>query len=61
MRIRIKRKEAFYISCSRCGVKIRKDDNADSFGVCLRCFYELLKDRLLAQNRTSKNEFASDR
>ncbi len=51
---------AFKVLCISCGVKIREKAGADSYGLCLKCFYASLAARLLAQKR-SAGAFVSER
>lgn len=52
---------AFKVTCVWCGSKIREDKYQDEQGVCLKCFYKILGDHLLAQRRAPVNEFVSER
>jgi hypothetical protein len=49
------------VVCIDCGVTIRRDASDDSYGLCLRCFYESLARRLRSQKRAAAGEFVSDR
>lgn len=51
----------FRVLCVSCGVKIRKDASEDSCGLCLKCFYRILAERLRAQKRVSLGVFVSER
>ena len=51
----------FRVLCVSCGVKIRKDASEDSCGLCLKCFYRILAERLRAQKRSTSSEFVSER
>jgi DNA-directed RNA polymerase subunit RPC12/RpoP len=51
----------FMITCSWCGTKIREDKREDANGVCLKCFYRILSDRLNSQKRTVGGEAVSER
>lgn len=53
--------QAFSVLCISCGVKIREKAGADSFGLCLKCFYASLAARLRGQKPTSAGEFVSER
>jgi hypothetical protein len=55
------REPAFLVQCIWCGSKIREDKEEEADGVCLKCFYQLLSNHLLAQKRTAYGEFVSDR
>ena len=50
----------FEIQCTWCGSKIR-DDEEETSGVCLKCFYQILNNHLHAQKQTVYGEFVSDR
>lgn len=52
---------AFTVTCVWCGSKIREDRYQDEQGVCLRCFYKILGDHLLAQRKVSVGDFVSER
>ncbi len=51
----------FEIRCIWCGAQIRRDSPKDSQGVCLRCFYRILNERLRAQRHARQGEGVSDR
>lgn len=51
----------FKVTCVWCGSKIREDKHQDEQGVCLRCFYKILGDHLLAQRKVGVSDFASER
>jgi DNA-directed RNA polymerase subunit RPC12/RpoP len=51
----------FVVICVWCGSKIREDKHQDEQGVCLRCFYKILGDHLLAQRRVGPSDFVSER
>ena len=51
----------FNVICISCGVKIRENASDDSYGMCLRCFYAMLAERLRAQKRIARGEFVSER
>ncbi len=53
--------DAFLVQCVWCGAKIRDDDQEDTTGVCLQCFYQILSNHLSAQKRSAYGEFVSDR
>ncbi|HAF15122.1 MAG TPA: hypothetical protein DHU55_13530 [Blastocatellia bacterium] len=55
-----RRNPAGRILCISCGVKIRENAGEDAYGVCLRCFYQMLAARLHAQKRAA-GEFVSER
>ena len=51
----------FKVLCVNCGVKIRNHASEDSGGLCLKCFYRILAERLREQKRTAAGEFVSER
>jgi len=51
----------FVVQCIWCGAKIRDDNEEETTGVCLQCFYEILNHHLHAQKQTVYGEFVSDR
>ena len=53
--------QTFVVQCTWCGSKIREDDEQESSGVCLKCFYQILNNHLRAQKQTTYGEFVSDR
>jgi len=50
----------FRVLCVSCGVKIRQDASEDSCGLCLKCFYRILAERLRAQKSATAGEFVSE-
>jgi len=50
----------FRVLCVSCGVKIRKTASEDSCGLCLKCFYRIVAERLQTQKRTRAGDFVSD-
>jgi hypothetical protein len=54
-------KEAFAVQCIWCGARIRDDNEEETTGVCLSCFYQILNNHLYAQKRTVYGDFVSDR
>ncbi|HJS23281.1 MAG TPA: hypothetical protein VJ751_02840 [Pyrinomonadaceae bacterium] len=54
-------KQIFEIQCTWCGSKIRDDNEEETSGVCLKCFYQILSNHLHAQKQTVNGEFVSDR
>ena len=50
----------FHILCISCGVKIRDTASEDSYGLCLKCFYQDLANRLSRQKRAMAGEFVSE-
>ena len=58
---KLERNPEFRVLCVSCGVKIRNHASEDSCGLCLKCFYRVLAERLRAQKRTAPGEFVSER
>lgn len=56
-----KPKQRFRVICIWCGSKIRDDNEKDSTGICLECFYQLLTSHLRMQKRTINGDYVSDR
>src|SRR5882672_9118184 len=54
------RETTFRILCISCGAQIREDKVAEASGLCLKCFYRMLKDRFRAQKRARAGEGVSD-
>ena len=54
-------KETFPVQCIWCGARIREDNNEETTGVCLNCFYQSLSNHLHAQKQAVYGEFVSDR
>lgn len=52
---------AFPVQCIWCGSKIRDDNEEETTGVCLKCFYQILSNHLETQKRSMYGEFVSDR
>ena len=55
------RRAQFKILCISCGTTIRENASDDSYGMCLKCFYQSLAARLRSQKRVTAGEFVSDR
>ena len=53
--------ETFPVQCIWCGSKIRDDNEEETTGVCLKCFYQILSNHLQTQKRSMYGEFVSDR
>ena len=53
--------ETFLVQCTWCGTKIRDDNEEETTGVCLKCFYQILSNHLQTQKRSMYGEFVSDR
>ncbi len=58
---KLERNPEFKVLCVSCGVAIRNHASEDSCGLCLKCFYRILAERLRAQKRTVPSEFVSER
>ena len=57
----VEREDVYVVECVWCGAKIREDNEEQSTGVCLKCFYQMLTTHLQAQKRTAYGDFVSDR
>jgi hypothetical protein len=55
------REDAYVVQCVWCGAKIREDNEEDTAGVCLQCFYQMLTNHLESQKRSAYGDFVSDR
>ncbi len=55
------REDAYFVQCVWCGSKIREDNEEDTNGVCLKCFYHMLTNHLESQKRSVYGDFVSDR
>ena len=58
---RPEQEEVYVVECVWCGAKIRDDDEEDTTGVCLKCFYQMLATHLQSQKQTGYGDFVSDR
>ncbi len=58
---RLEQEDVYVVACVWCGAKIRDDDEEDTTGVCLKCFYQMLTNHLQSQKRTVYGDFVSDR
>ena len=58
---RLEQEDVYVVECIWCGAKIRNDDEEDTTGVCLKCFYQMLTNHLESQKRTASGDFVSDR
>lgn len=56
----VEREGVYVVECVWCGAKIR-EDNEESTGVCLKCFYQMLTNHLQSQKQTAYGESVSDR
>ncbi len=57
----VEREDVYVVECVWCGAKIRDDNQEESTGVCLKCFYQMLTNHLQSQKRTAYGDFVSDR
>jgi uncharacterized UBP type Zn finger protein len=57
----LEREDVYVVECVWCGAKIRDDNQEESTGVCLKCFYQMLTNHLQSQKRTAYGDFVSDR
>ena len=55
------REDVYMVQCAWCGSKIREDNEEDTSGVCLKCFYQMLTNHLESQKRSAYGDFVSDR
>ena len=55
------RADVYMVQCVWCGSKIREDNEEDTTGVCLKCFYQMLSNHLESQKRSAYGDFVSDR
>lgn len=55
------REDNYTVECVWCGAKIREDNEEDTTGVCLKCFYQMLTNHLQSQRRSAYGDFVSDR
>lgn len=53
--------DLYVVECVWCGAKIRNDDEEDTTGVCLKCFYQMLTNHLQSQKQTAYGDCVSDR
>jgi RNase P subunit RPR2 len=58
---RSEKERGFLVQCNWCGAKIRYNNEEETTGVCLKCFYQILSNHLQAQKRVAYGEFVSDR
>ena len=54
-------KDLYVVHCVWCGASIRKDNEEETNGVCLKCFYQILSNHLQSQKQAQYGEFVSDR
>jgi len=54
-------KNAYVVHCVWCGASIREDNEEETTGVCLKCFYQILSNHLQSQKQVQYGEFVSDR
>lgn len=57
----VEREDVYVVECVWCGAKIREDNEQESTGVCLKCFYQMLTSHLQSQKQTAYGEAVSDR
>lgn len=57
----VEREDVYLVQCVWCGAKIREDNEEESTGVCLKCFYQMLTNHLQSQKRSVYGDFVSDR
>ena len=53
--------DVYVVECVWCGARIREDNDEESTGVCLKCFYQMLTSHLQSQKQTAYGETVSDR
>lgn len=51
----------FVVQCIWCEETIRDDKQEETEAVCLKCFYQIMTNHLLAQKNTPHGEYVSDR
>lgn len=42
----LRNQNTFRVTCVWCGTRIRENKNKDTEGMCLRCFYRILNERV---------------
>ena len=57
----VEREDVYVVQCVWCGAKIREDNQEESSGVCLKCFYQMLTNHLQSQKQTADGDTVSDR
>ena len=57
----VEREEVYAVECVWCGAKIREDNDEESTGVCLKCFYQMMTNHLQSQKQTAYSDSVSDR
>ena len=57
----VKQEDVYVVECVLCGAKIRDDNDEESTGVCLKCFYQMLTNHLQSQKQTAYGDAVSDR
>ena len=57
----VEREDVYVVECVWCGVRIREDNDEESMGVCLKCFYQMLTNHLQSQKQTAYSDCVSDR
>lgn len=53
--------DVYTVYCVWCGASIREDNEEESTGICLKCFYQILSNHLQSQKQSPYGEFVSDR
>ena len=57
----VEQEDVYVVECVWCGAKIREDNDEESTGVCLKCFYQMLTNHLQSQKQTAYGDAVSDR
>ena len=57
----VEREDVYVVECVWCGARIREDNDEESTGVCLKCFYQMLTSHLQSQKQTAYSDSVSDR
>ena len=58
---RLEKEDVYVVECVWCGAKIREDNEEETTGVCLKCFYQMLTNHLQSQKQTAYGDTVSDR
>ena len=51
----------YQVSCAWCEAVIRKSATKDSHGMCMACYYRILREHISAYQPTQKPVYASER
>lgn len=51
----------FHVICAWCGAQIRENKKKDLEGMCLRCFYRVLNERVRTASKTRAGQRVSER